>query len=779
MRKNRIALAFAIAFPCVVPCLVQAQSLNVATASEAPVKTLGIVTVNSGAPTSLPTQIPTTIEGVTREQIEQTINATDAEDALKYFPSLLVRRRYIGDYNHAVLSSRASGTGNSARSAVYADGILLSNYLGNGATYTPRWGMVAPEEIERVDVMYGPFSAAYPGNSVGAVVDYVTRMPAEFEGHVKLQTSQQPFHLYNSNDTYSGTQTSASLGSRSGAFAWWVDLNHTDSNGQPLVFATKALSATAPGANPVVTGAVLTPNNFGINNYILGTTTQYHTVQDHAKIKLAFDISSTLRASYTLGAWMNTAEGNPQTYLRNAAGAPLYFGNVVINGATYSANGAFNQSRDSLSHLMHGMSLKSNTQGVWNWELAASLYDYGKDLSRAGSLSAAASTTALPTTTSLNGGPGTLTNQNGTRWTTLAAKGTWRPEGVGGMHIVDFGIQQENYQLRILKSNIAGNWMADEPGTTISDVGGKSQLRSVYGQDTWKLASAWKTVLGARVENWTASDGYTRLLGSTAVDYDGRNETHVSPKAALAFQATDNTVLKASVGRAVRMPTVQELYGSTSNATLSFVNDPNLKPEKSWTTELSMEKDLGNGLLRVTFFNEDVDDSLYSQLIYGTTTNKVQNVDAISTKGLEVAYQGTDVLTPGLDLSGSITYADSRIVANSSYYATPGDTIGKYQPRVPVWRATALANYRWNEQLSTSLGLRFSGDQYSNLANSDINGFAYQGASRFTVLDVRTRYAVSRKLVAAFGIDNLTDEEYWNFHPYPRRTVTAELKYDF
>jgi iron complex outermembrane receptor protein len=344
---------------------------------------------------------------------------------------------------------------------------------------------------------------------------------------------------------------------------------------------------------------------------------------------------------------------------------------------------------------------------------------------------------------------------------------------------VDFGYQQETYQLRILKSNIAGNWLTDDAGTTMSDVGGRSQLRSVYGQDTWKLGTAWKTVLGARVENWTASDGYTRLRGSTDVDYDGRNETHVSPKGALAFQATETTVLKASVGRAVRMPTVSELYGATSNANLSFVNDPNLKPEKSITTELSFEKDLGNGLLRVTLFNEDVNDSLYSQLIAGTTTNKVQNVDAISTKGMEVAFQGNDVLTRGLDLSGSITYAGSRIVANSSYYAVPGDTIGKFQPRVPVWRATALANYHWTEQLSTSMGLRFSGDQYSNLANTDINGFAYQGASRFTVLDLRARYAVSRKLVAAFGIDNLTNEEYWNFHPYPKRTITAEVKYDF
>ena len=185
---------------------------------DAPAKTLGVVTISSGQPTSLPTQIPTTIEGVTKEQIEQTINATDSEDALKYFPSLLVRKRYIGDYNHAILSSRASGTGNSARSMVYADGILLSNYLGNGiangTNYAPRWGLVAPEEIERVDVLYGPFSAAYAGNSVGAVVDYVTRMPTKFEAHAKVSGFTQNFKLYGTDSNYGGNQASASLGNK-------------------------------------------------------------------------------------------------------------------------------------------------------------------------------------------------------------------------------------------------------------------------------------------------------------------------------------------------------------------------------------------------------------------------------------------------------------------------------------------------------------------------------------------------------------------------------------
>eukprot|EP01137_Pigoraptor_chileana_P037169 Opistho-2@33845 len=183
MKKN---LPFALNRATLACCLLLATHAQACedcgdeAAAPAPVpaaRKLDPVEVRGLAPTSLPTHIPTTLEGLKGAEIARSINATDAEDALKYLPSLLVRKRYIGDYNHAVLSTRASGTGNSARSLVFADGIPLSNLLGNGAAFTPRWGLVAPEEIERVDVLYGPFSAAYAGNAVGAVVDFQTRMP--------------------------------------------------------------------------------------------------------------------------------------------------------------------------------------------------------------------------------------------------------------------------------------------------------------------------------------------------------------------------------------------------------------------------------------------------------------------------------------------------------------------------------------------------------------------------------------------------------------------------
>jgi iron complex outermembrane receptor protein len=772
-RAVRQVATFALFAGTLAP-LAQAQTPT--TSSDAPTKTLGVVTVTGGQPTSLPTQIPTTMEGSTQEQIEKTVNATDSQDAIKYFPSLLVRKRYIGDYNHAVLSSRASGTGNSARSAVYADGILLSNYLGNGATYTPRWGMVTPEQIERVDVMYGPFSAAYPGNSVGAVVDYVTRMPKGFETHAKVSVFSQPFKLYGTDATYQGRQVSASMGNKSGDLSWWLSVNSTDSEGQPLVFVTRTVASGTPGnAGTPVTGAVPGLNSRNQDWFILGTTTQYRTRQDHMKVKLAYDITPTITANYLLGYWQNDSKGRPQTYLRNGAGTEVYSGVININGRSYTlAPTDFTATNEKLEHWMHGLSIKSHTKGTWDWEIAASLYDYGKDQSRRNS-------TALPN--ALNGGAGIITDLNGTRWNTLALKSTWRPEGLRGAHIVDFGYQQENYRLRILQQNITGNWLTD-PGMSLNtDAGGETQLQSLYAQDTWSFAPRWKAVLGLRAEQWQAQNGFTRKAAQpNSPAYQQREETYLSPKAALSYQWDNTTVLKASLGRAVRMPTVQELYGNTSTGNSQFINDPKLKPEKSWTSELSAEKDLANGLLRLTLFSENVRDALYSQTSFDSVANqnitRVQNVGRIQTHGLELAYNANDVLTRGLDLGASLTYARSRIKENQGFVTTPGDTIGKWQPRVPDWRATVVASYRFNERWDATYAMRYSGKQYNTLDNSDPNGSAYQGTSRFFTTDLRVRYQIAKQWTAAFGIDNLNNYQYWNFHPYPQRTYSLELKFD-
>jgi iron complex outermembrane receptor protein len=755
-----------------------ASAMSAAFAQEVPsqqganagqVRQLGTVVVTGSNPTSLPTQIPATIEGITDEEIARGINATDAEDALKYLPSLLVRKRYIGDYNHAVLSTRASGTGNSARSAVYADGILLSNYLGNGATFAPRWGMVSPEEIERVDVLYGPFSAAYGGNSVGAVVDYVTRMPTRFEAHAKFTYSRQPFKLYGTDDTYSGRQGSVSLGSREGRWSWFLDLSRSDSEGQPLTFPAKYPSGTASSAGTPVSGAVPGQDRAWRDWLILGTATQYHTVQDHVKAKLAYDFSPTLRATYVFGLWKNGSEGRPQSYLHDASGQPVYSGTVNIGGSAYTLGATdFNLSNESLRHVMHGLTVKTHTRGVFDWEVAASLYDYDKDVLRA-------ATVALPA--ALDGGAGRIVNLGGTGWNTFSAKGVWRPEAA---HTAEFGYQREAYKLRSIE-NATTDWIAGAAGARNTAFSGRTEINALYAQDTWKFAPRWKTVLGLRFERWNARDGKTSNAATT-VEQGDRHASYFSPKAALAFQASADWILKASLGRAVRMPTVSELYQGGINAAGTLINnDPNLKPEKSWTGELTAERKLDTGLLRLTAFGERTRDALYSQtnvLVTPNVTN-IQNVDRINTKGLEAAYAATDVGIPGLDmpgldLSASLTWTDSKIDRNDKFPAS----VGKWQPRIPEWRATGQATWRVDDQLAATLAARYSGRQYSTLDNSDPNGYAYQGASKYFTTDLRVTYRIDRQWAVAFGIDNLNNYKYWNFHPYPQRTYVAELKWD-
>ena len=77
------------------------------------------------------------------------------------------------------------------------------------------------------------------------------------------------------------------------------------------------------------------------------------------------------------------------------------------------------------------------------------------------------------------------------------------------------------------------------------------------------------------------------------------------------------------------------------------------------------------------------------------------------------------------------------------------------------------------------MAVRYSGQQFRTLNNADVNGYAYMGVSPYTTVDVRTRWQINPQLVAAFGIDNLNNDKYWNFHPYPQRSYMAELKAHF
>jgi outer membrane receptor for ferrienterochelin and colicin len=92
---------------------------------------------------------------ITAEEL-QGINFTNVEDAIANEPNLIVRKRYIGDPN-GTLGIRSVNMFQTTQSMVFADGLPLHYHLQTQYSGAPRWSVVAPNEVESVEVLYGPF----------------------------------------------------------------------------------------------------------------------------------------------------------------------------------------------------------------------------------------------------------------------------------------------------------------------------------------------------------------------------------------------------------------------------------------------------------------------------------------------------------------------------------------------------------------------------------------------------------------------------------------------
>lgn len=56
-------------------------------------------------------------------------------------------------------------------------------------------------------------------------------------------------------------------------------------------------------------------------------------------------------------------------------------------------------------------------------------------------------------------------------------------------------------------------------------------------------------------------------------------------------------------------------------------------------------------------------------------------------------------------------------------------------------------------------------------------GQTYQGLYKYFVLDARVVYKVSDHIELAVGADNLNNNKYFLFHPFPQRNVTAQVNW--
>ena len=281
-----------------------------------------------------------------------------------------------------------------------------------------------------------------------------------------------------------------------------------------------------------------------------------------------------------------------------------------------------------------------------------------------------------------------------------------------------------------------------------------------------------KLTVGGRYERWRASHG---LNVSAAPPLDTQqpelSKDAFSPKAVLAWSPSEAWTFKGSVAVANRFPTVSELYQAITTGTLLSVPNPNLRPERALSSELSAERLWTGGSLRVSLFDERIQDALLSQTapLNGSAVSFVQNVDRTRSTGVEVVGDQKDLLIKGLELSGWVTYVDAKVVKDAAFAAA----VGKQLPQLPRLRGSAVATWRATEQARS--------DARGPLQRPFLRDDRQQRPLRQHLSGVRRVFRrrrpgpLSRSTTtwsAAIGVDNLGNDKYFLFHPFPQRTLS-------
>ena len=117
---------------------------------------------------------------------------------------------------------------------------------------------------------------------------------------------------------------------------------------------------------------------------MLGTGGLEHQIQDNVKAKVAIYFDSDTSLAYTIGRFANDTTSDVRSYLRNAAGQPVFAGGPFnINGYAYASIPASTFSNNVYDvqeeQWMQSLVFQRNSGGAFDWRIVASQYDYDED----------------------------------------------------------------------------------------------------------------------------------------------------------------------------------------------------------------------------------------------------------------------------------------------------------------------------------------------------------------------------------------------------------------
>jgi len=713
-----------------------------------------------------PADVPASITIITApEMARQHIKTVD--DALRQVPGTYVDRSKMVVDSMANVNLRGFPADTQKRTLVLLDGQDMST----GYATSVSWNSLAVEDVERIEVIRGPFSALYGGNAMGGVINIITKTPKKLEAQANFAYG-----------TYDTGMFYLSAGNRFlNCLSLKGSYNFQKSAGYPSNLVTQTASAYTARTRPRiwVNGWEQTSTTTGGPTYIIGDNGDYAWGTESINTKLSWDIAPGHKLNVgVLLNWSRYDYTGFHTYLYNAySGTPVVSGNVGLAGLAAPSR---------FSSLQEGTFLNG-----WSWDHTAiysldsqhRITDRTTLKFRAGLTNNPLNTYNTPSSSSAyttkNWGPGTITSTPGKSWNLESQV----DQAVGSKQVFTAGFVYKGGWASTKEYNLL-NWRELDSKTTLNrQSGGRERTFALYLQDEITWHPMVTTVLGGRLDWWRSYGGsYEDLSTAKTVPLTHlppQERTAFSPKAAVLFRPWEWMSWRASWGTAFRPPNVYELYRTRRTISgVLYLANPYLKPETtmSWEVGLTVKPFAGN-VITTTFFHNFVDDMIYRVLDTSDPTGKTQvwqNAGKVRINGWELEV--TQKLSSWLDVFGNMTLVDARLLDNP--YDTFWTTIGKKLTSTP----RQLFNFGTNLHywvLNGNLSGRYVSKLHARADNYDTVNNVPGSYDPFFTLDGKVTVTPVKYVNLSLAVDNILNRQYFSYYVTPGRTwwLQVGLKY--
>lgn len=695
---------------------------------------------------------PASVVVVSKEEIEM-LNVQTFNEALMHLSGVQpwrLRPLMAGD-----VYINLRGMPSQVRTLVLLDGQPLNNPLYGQVM----WHAIPVGQVERVEVVKGPFSSLYGGNAMGGVINIITKTPEKSEFILKSSYGSDNTQIYRlSYGNKVWDKLSFSLG-----------YDRRISDGYISKYVTKS-AKTGSGAIEV-TGFEPTTDRKGKPCYLVGDAGKYETEADTFNGKLTFWINPLNKLSFTM---LHDEHDNEyekgHSYLRDVnTGEPVGYEKketVTLAGegkkmTVYPKDfiGTPGEQKNELYTLQY--------EGVLGKivDLRCSLGFYR--------IPEKWYVTGLSTNATWEGGAGKVSKNEMKSW-----YGNIQSNFYLGSHTLTTGFDYRTGWGESKKWTLS-NWR-DEGSKTglLSKEEGEDKTWAFFVQDQWKLHPKLTAFLGLRYDHWTTSDGMHEDVehGIPRTTYGDRSDDQVSPKLALVYKPFEQTTLRTSAGKSFRAPTIYDLYHYYYSTYYVTEPNPDLKPETNTAWEIGASQKLPTGTeISVTYFENYLDDLIYNAFDPSDPTGKTKrkfNAAKAEIKGVE--FDVRQKITTWVSAFGNFTYYDAKITDNSLLKHTEG----KHITMVPQKMYNLGLDFSYWKTKARLIG-RYVDKLYAEDDNSDTVTGVYGSYDDYFVVDFKGSIDITKNASLSFSVNNIFDEEYYSYYEMPGTTCYGELTLKF